>query len=281
MIQAPTSDADQPEPASPVIRVRPGPLPTYAWASTAPDRLVVPLPSQQDWRDGLPPLTATDLTDFPPAPEPQPGDLVPVAHPRIRTLCAYWHEGWPFAVPVAMVRPDVAVRLDSAVDSLPDGFGLAVWDAWRDPRLQAVLHDTVYQNPDLAPGFVALPDPDPTRCPPHASGGTVDLTLTWQQQPLSLGTRFDAFVPEAAATALEPDGPDLLRDLRRLLARAMSGSGFVVHPQEWWHWEYGTRMHSAVTRQAVRYGHTSPPAPYPDNNTGIATPSGPRRNDDH
>ena len=228
-------------------------MPTYAWASSTPD--TVPLPP--DDTDPAP-LTSAELDSLPYAPAPQPGRLVAVGHPRIRLLGAYWHEGWPFAHATTWLRPEVAERLYQAAVSLPPGFGLAVWDAWRDPRLQKVLHDTVYQDADLAPGFVALPDPDPRLCPPHATGGTADLTLTWDNVPLSLGTTFDAFVPEAAAGALEPDGPEVPRRLRRLLAAAMTGQGFVVHPQEWWHWEYGTRMWAAVTGEEPRFGHTSP-----------------------
>ncbi len=235
--------------------IRPGALPTYDWASHDPAE--VPIPSGLHDATAL---TGSEPALLPDAPAPAHGQLVAVAHPRIRLLGAYWHEGWPFAQPRTWLRPQVADLLYAATESLPDGFGLAVWDAWRDPRLQRVLHDTVYQDPHLAPGFVALPDPDPRRCPPHASGGTVDLTLTWQQRPLSLGTTFDAFVPEAAAGALEPDGAVVPRQFRRLLALAMAGQGFVVHPQEWWHWEYGTRMWAAVTGHDPRFGVTSPPS---------------------
>lgn len=229
------------------------PLPDYAWASRPPQELGL---VRGPWTDGLDPVPEPPpVIDLPDSPLEVAEDLEPVAHPRIRVMGAYWHEGWPFAVPGAWLRSDVHGRLHEACNHLPEEFGLAVWDAWRDPRLQAVLHDRVYRDGDLAPGFVAYPDPDPRHCPPHATGGTVDLTLTWQKVPLSLGTRFDAFVPEAAAAALEPDGPPLERDLRRLLAQAMSRAGFVPHPQEWWHWEYGTRYWAAVTGDDVRYGH--------------------------
>lgn len=231
-------------------------LPTYDWASRpAAETGVAP----GEWCVGL---TASepgiDYEDLPDAPVDTDEDLVAIADPMIRVLGAYFHEGWPFAVPGAWLRPAAWDRLTAATDALPTGFGLAVWDAWRDPRLQAALHDRVYQDTSLAPGFVAYPDPDPRRCPPHASGGTVDLTLTFDNEPLSLGTRFDAFVPEAAATALEPDGPALERDLRRLLSKVMSQVGFVQHPQEWWHWEYGTRYWSAVTGEPVLFGHARP-----------------------
>lgn len=181
--------------------LRPGPLPDYFWAGIDP--VSGPLTG---WGVDPAPLTAVDPQSMPAAPAQHIGDLVQVAHPRIRVLGAYWHEGWPFARPDTLLRPGAAERLYRAVAQLPAGFGLAVWDAWRDPRLQRVLHDTVYQDASLAPGFVATPDPDPDRCPPHASGGTVDLTLTWRNQPLALGTLFDAFVPQAAATWFEPGG---------------------------------------------------------------------------
>lgn len=238
--------------------IRPGPLPTYAWARTP----VAGVP-RDGWERGLPAVTALDPGALPDAPPATTGDLVQLGHPLIRTLGAYWHEGWPFARPETWVRTEVADRLGEAAERLPAGFGLAVWDAWRDPRLQQSLHDTVYQDPDLPPGFVAEPHPDPRLCPPHATGGTVDLTLTWHQEPLALGTGFDAFVPAAAAAALEPDGPQPARDLRRLLAFVMSGVGFVVHPQEWWHWEFGTRFWGGAHDRRPRYGRTAPPVAGP------------------
>ena len=234
----------------------PDDLPTYDWAIRDPAELGIETAS---WASALPAVTpGTDYEDLPDAPVEVEHDLVPIADPRIRVLGAYFHEGWPFAVAGAWLRPAALYRLAAAARSLPADFGLAIWDAWRDPRLQAALHDRVYRDSSLAPGFVAYPDPDPRRCPPHASGGTVDLTLTYRKVPLSLGTRFDAFVPDAAASALEPDGPVLDRDLRRLLAHVMSGAGFVQHPQEWWHWEYGTRYWAAVTGEPVLFGHARP-----------------------
>lgn len=244
-----------------LVQVVPEELPDYAWASADPQAAGV---VHGDWAVGLPPVVvAREDVALPEAPVGEGGELVQLAHVAIRVLAAYWHEGWPHGVPGAWLRPGAARRLAIAAESLPAPFGLAVWDAWRDPRLQAVLHDRVYRDGSLAPGFVAYPDPDPARCPPHASGGTVDLTLTWHNVPLALGTRFDAFVPQAAAAALEPDGPVMARDLRRLLAHAMSGAGFVCHPQEWWHWEYGTRYWAAVAGEPVRYGRAKPPDPGP------------------
>ncbi len=234
------------------MRSNDDPLPDYAWASVEPADVGLTLGA---WGQGLAEvIPGPNVEDLPDAPVAESADLVEVVHPRIRVMGAYWHEDWPHAVPGAWLRPEAFNRLLQAVEALPAPFGLAVWDAWRDPRLQAALHDRVYQDTTLAPGFVAYPDPDPRYCPPHASGATVDLTLTWRGDALSLGTRFDAFVPQAAAAALEPDGPQPFKQLRRLQAKVMSEAGFVQHPQEWWHWEFGTRYWAAATGQPVRFG---------------------------
>lgn len=243
------------------VQAVPEELPTYDWASCDPVGIGLTV---GDWATGLAPIAPVEEpTMLPDAPTDTCQDLVAVAHPAIRVLGAYWHEGWPWAVPGAWLREAAYTRLLRAATALPAPFGLAVWDAWRDPRLQAELHDRVYRDDTLPPGFVAYPDPDPAHCPPHASGGTLDLTLTWRGFALALGTGFDAFVPQAAAAALETAGAVLERDLRRLLATVMSGAGFVQHPQEWWHWEFGTRYWAAVTGSPVLFGHAVRPGTAP------------------
>ena len=68
--------------------LRPGPLPTYDWASASSDLVpVAAIPA------GLPAWTDPAPGEQPDAPRPEPGALVQVAHPRIRLISAYWHEG--------------------------------------------------------------------------------------------------------------------------------------------------------------------------------------------
>ncbi len=210
-----------------------------------------------------------DLEALPAVPDPAEGDpepLVQLTHPRIKAVEAYRRSGLPFTAPGTLVREKVADRLGAAADLLPPGFGLAVWDAWRDQRLQRVLHDAAYADPGLPPGFVEAPSVDPAAPPPHATGGTLDLTLTWRSIPLALGTDFDEFVPRARPAALErvPDGDALAisRDLRRLLRMVMVDRGFVQLDCEWWHFEFGTRLWAAHEERAPRYhAHPGPVGP--------------------
>ena len=189
--------------------------------------------------------------------------LVRLIHPRIRTLGVYFHAGVAGTVGDTWVREGVAERLVRVAESLPAPWGLAVWDGWRDPLTQRVLHSDAYSDGNLPPGFVSPPSADPARPSPHATGATVDLTLSYENLPLRMGTGFDEFTVRAftdsleGATASSPDGR--ARDLRRYLYAVMAEAGFVVLAREWWHFEFGTRLWSAVTGEAARY----PAAPRP------------------
>ena len=245
-------------------RTRVTALPTYDWCGVDPSDVaelrapegVAPIPELLSDTSGEQlPLVGDDADG---SDEP----LIEIRHPRVRVLGSYFHSGWPYSLPEAFMRQGAALRLVNAVDDLPEGFGLAVWDAWRDPRLQSELHALAYADGTLAPGFVNPPSENPATPPPHATGGTVDLTLTWHSVPLNLGTRFDEFADAAHARSLESvaDGDPLAvsRDLRRLLRAVMWKAGFVQLDCEWWHFENGTRLWAAVKGKAPRYLATSP-----------------------
>ncbi len=216
------------------------------------------LPDLADLHDHLGKEAAPPL---PPLVEPpavavtSPSDepLVDVADPRLLRLSSYWHAGWTRATPRTLLREGAASSLVAAARSLPEHWGLAVFDAWRPLDMQIELYEAAYADPSLPPGFVAPPSTDPAFPPPHLTGGTVDVTLTWRGIPLELGTPFDHFGPEARADSLE-DEPGLSRELRRVLHRAMSGAGFVVLDCEWWHYELGTGRWAAITGGEPRYG---------------------------
>ena len=188
--------------------------------------------------------------------DPVDEPLVAVDHPRIALLHSYQEAGWSRARPDCRLREGAFERLVAVADSLPDRWGLAVFDAWRPLDLQAELYHAAYDDPGLPPGFVSEPDGDPATPPPHLTGGAVDLTLTLDGHAIAPGAGFDDFTDRAAFDALEDvAGSD--RELRRMLYWAMQAAGFVVLDCEWWHFEHGTRRWAAITGNSPRYGPTA------------------------
>lgn len=207
----------------------------------------------------MPPLpdaaAADDLPLVPADPPDQDEPLIALTHlPRVMDLATYHRAGWLGAGDVGHARSGAVSRLVAAAHLLPQGFGFAVFDAWRSLPLQRSIFDHFYgPGSALERGFVSAPSPSPATPPPHLTGGTFDLTLTWQGQPLALGTAFDEFTPRSHTRALEQE-ESMERDLRRLMASSLLRVGFVLYPAEWWHVEYGTRRWAAQWMTTPRYG---------------------------
>ncbi len=228
---------------------------TYSELLTNPDELVIPV------TDGMRPLPKLSEPLVQPfvlhsaSGEHEP--LVSVVGPRTTTLVVYHHAGYREASPQMYLRSRVVERLCRAAASLPDGFGIAVLDAWRPLSLQQKLFETAVDNQHDA-GFVAEPSPDPATPPPHLTGGAIDVTLTWEGVALRLGSDFDDFTTCTHTAAFEAT-PGPVRELRRLLYWAMHEQGFIVLEHEWWHFEYGTRRWAAINNTAALYGPAAPP----------------------
>lgn len=207
-------------------------------------------------QDPLPPLVDPEPE---PVTTPSSEPLIRVEHQRIRTLQNYWHGAWTHAVPGTWLRRSVFDALGSVADGLPERWGLAVFDAWRPIALQEELFAAAYDEPGaVEPGFISPVSHDPATPPPHLSGGTVDVGLSYDGWPLAPGAGFDDLTPRAGAAFFENDpGPE--RELRRWLYWLMRAEGFVVLDCEWWHFELGTRRWAAITGNEARYGAASPP----------------------
>lgn len=231
----------------------PRPLSSYDYRAflVDPDKLDVPVNFVSRALPDLLEPSAFPRVSVPASRDGEP--MVVLAHRRIRILSPYWHAGWEAARPSAFVRAGVAERLAAVAESLPEGFGLAVLDAWRPLALQAEIYEAAYADSSLPEGFVSQPSADPATPPPHLTGGTVDVTLTWHGHPLALGSAFDDFTDEARAAAFETT-PGRVRQLRRLLFWAMREQGFRVIDCEWWHFEIGTRRWAAITGETPWYG---------------------------
>ncbi len=189
---------------------------------------------------------------------------------------AYESLGAPYGESASpwMLRKGVLRRLLIANDYLKEiqpQFRLAVFDAWRPIRVQKFMYDyTIEQeclskglDPNLDKGsaeledivklvskFWALPTLDKSMPPPHSTGGAIDLTLAAiDGHLLDMGGDIDYIGPVS-----EPDyylhsaqhGNDSSASIwqlrRTLLAKVMKFSGFVQHPNEWWHFSYGDQL---------------------------------------
>jgi D-alanyl-D-alanine dipeptidase len=152
-------------------------------------------------------------------------------------------------------------RLVRAQGFLPDGYRLQVKEAWRPIWVQERLWEmSLGQLRGSRPGladeelrtenarFTAPPD----SAPPHSTGGTVDLVLRKDGEPVDLGWGFNQ--PGAGSRTAHPVGDDARRG-RDILGQAMDAAGFINYPQEWWHWSYGDRYWAFQTSaEATLYG---------------------------
>ena len=177
------------------------------------------------------------------------------------------------AVDRLLLRQGVAealVRVEAALARY--GLGLWLHDAWRPLATQRGLW-AFYEgkirrdNPnwlDLQVGHAVgkiVADPrhfdaaDPGSWPPHSTGGAVDLVLRERatNRLFDFGAGFDEasgraatdfFELELAAGRLASDAEPLLA--RRVLVYAMAREGFTNYPEEYWHFDFGTRLWAAV-----------------------------------
>jgi D-alanyl-D-alanine dipeptidase len=158
------------------------------------------------------------------------------------------------------LRQGLLERLVAARDSLSAPFSLVLIDGWRSLAFQRELLDYYALRHTSLEGYVSDPG-DERLVPPHVTGGAVDLTLTHNGRPLSMGTDFDAFEDAAAVDWFEDPrrarGPagELIRRLRRHLASTLMDQGLAPLAEEWWHWSFGDQRWAVCQDETqTRYG---------------------------
>lgn len=154
-----------------------------------------------------------------------------------------------------------------------------IWDPWRPRSVQKILYEEFWnrlkrEHPEWdAPrlkkevGVYVTPADDPERIPPHATGGTVDLTLCdLEGSDLDMGTAFDHFGPEANLDYFEAPGRDVkIRDNRRLLSGCLKDARLNLDSDEWWHYDYGNQKWAlGMHHKEAFYGEVADCALQPD-----------------
>ncbi len=174
--------------------------------------------------------------------------------------------------PRMLMRAGTAERLAEIQKGIAP-FRFKIWDAWRPRDVQQKLHAALYgrrsaEHPDWSEEELAIEvlkyvndGSDERIIPPHATGGTADLTLVDREgAELDMGTPFDHFGIEAAPQYFEEHGLDQRAIANRALLRdAMLSGDFCPWPYEWWHFEYGTQNWALTYgKPAALYGLTNP-----------------------
>lgn len=113
--------------------------------------------------------------------------------------------------------------------------------------------------------FWAVPNFNPATPPPHSTGAAVDVTLVDETgKTINMGTEIDEISPASHPDyyASSTNSTEQLYHVRRQLLRdVMASSGFIRHPNEWWHFSLGDQMWAWLWNQAnpndlvvARYG---------------------------
>lgn len=166
----------------------------------------------------------------------------------------------PYDKPMYL-RIGVANKLVAAARSLQNRestYRLYITDTFRPLELQRKyfneIRDDIVKKEGLTGDalwnrvtqFIA----DPDLCPPHSTGGAVDLTIfdTHANQLLDMGTKLDAI--DDKSNTWTDTITDVQKQNRTLLYDVMIEQGFVNLATEWWHYSYGDGYWAAYLHKA-------------------------------
>jgi len=172
------------------------------------------------------------------------------------------------------LREGVAKKLDEIQKNLKI-YKFKIWDGFRPRTVQNVIYDKLYnefksKHPDWSQeklefevGAFITPAKEPDRIPPHATGGTIDLTLVdaTTGDELNMGTGFDYFGPEASSDYFDKNSiNETVKQNRILFREAMFSKEFVQYTEEWWHFDYGNQLWAlSLNKPFAIYGEAPTP----------------------
>ncbi|USQ13983.1 hypothetical protein J2N86_01130 [Legionella lytica] len=203
-----------------------------------------------------------------------PIELHNQTHPRIKVCPKYYELGFS-VVPHIYGRKAVLQRILSALEQLPAEYGLLIWDVYRPREVQCTLFEWMRneirkKNPTLSDEenysetkkYMSPPSQiGDSYCPPHLSGGAIDLTLYHVPTgtELDMGTEFDDcsdkadrdyFNKKINLSAEEMN----IKKQRNTLRDLMENAGFTSYQHEWWHFDIGTIFWGRETGNAPVFG---------------------------
>lgn len=159
---------------------------------------------------------------------------------------------------IKLIRTYIYNLLKNAQKHLPQGYHFVVYEAYRPMEAQIKLWDgVVAQQKKIHPEmdvnseeFIALCDvfaANPYRQGSgHQSGASVDISLIDDAgKEYDMGGTVRGFDETADFDCpnISPEG----RKNREILRDALSKSGLVNYPSEWWHYSFGDRLWARLT----------------------------------
>jgi len=178
--------------------------------------------------------------------------------------------------PELWVRKTIAEMLLSVQKKhlSPTGKKFKIWDPWRSRIVQNNIYQKFWdelssENSDWDDEklihevgvFVTKAD-QPERIPPHATGGSIDLTIVESDgNEIDFGTEFDDFSEVAATNYFENNNfNEMVRDNRRWFQEIMIEEGFETDHDEWWHFDFGNQKWAVQSdKEFALYGEVTNP----------------------
>ncbi len=153
-------------------------------------------------------------------------------------------------------RQSMAEKLAKVSENLRQkGLGIIIYELYRPLSQQRQEFDQIWaqmatENPGLAESelwakvteFIA----DPKLCPPHSTGGAVDLSLYVLDSGLELDMGSPINTIDAKAALFCPDIDIKGKIDRAALLETMLSEGFAPMCTEWWHYSYGDAYWAAI-----------------------------------
>ncbi len=206
-------------------------------------------------------------------------------HPYFALGAPYGTNADPWYLRVELIR-----RLNHVKETLAAShpfLQIALFDAWRPIAVQSFMINFAIRQECSSRGisysienksiemkqiitdvekFWAQPSQNKDMPPPHSTGAAIDLTFAnLDGELIDMGSPIDAIGdishPSYFSDQSKSNQPSALifHQRRSLLAEVMVNSGFVQHPNEWWHFSYGDQLWAWKTKSAIAfYGSCNP-----------------------
>ncbi|MBI1293670.1 hypothetical protein GC175_01780 [bacterium] len=156
-------------------------------------------------------------------------------------------------------RKSVCGMLKSVAAELAPAYELILFDAYRPIEYQRMRYRSVFDSlrtkyplktdeeiEALTFAVVFPPDEDPSKPPPHATGGAVDVAIASNGALLDFGSSYGIYNETENPRHLTNSSlvNEVQRQNREMLIRVMVKAGFSNYPGEWWHFMYGDREYA-------------------------------------